>query len=161
DAELPAQRWIPVGLNGEGSGHQHAHEASASPPGPPIGEPAPAISLPDLEGRTVSLAGLRGQPTMVLFWNPGCGFCARMLDELREWDHDRSNGAPQLLVVSSGAPEAHAEMQLRSPVVLDDASQAMSDYAAHGTPMAVLVDEAGNIASPLAVGAVEVMNLAR
>ena len=37
----------------------------------------------------------------------------------------------------------------------------MSNYAAHGTPMAVLVDEAGNVASPLAVGAVEVMNLAR
>ena len=108
-----------------------------------------------------SLAGMSGQPTMVLFWNPGCGFCAGMLDELREWDHSRSNGATQLLVVSSGTPEAHAEMQLHSPVVLDDASQTMSAYGAHGTPMAVLVDGEGNVASNLAVGAVEVMNLAR
>jgi hypothetical protein len=46
-------------------------------------------------------------------------------------------------------------------VVLDSASQAMSAYGAHGTPMAVLVDDEGNIASSLAVGAVEVMNLAR
>src|SRR5438105_2962445 len=68
--QLPAQRWIPVGLNG-GQGHVHAQEPAGPPPGPPIGEPAPSISLPDLEGSTVSLAGLRGQPTMVLFWNPG------------------------------------------------------------------------------------------
>jgi peroxiredoxin len=156
--ELPAQRWIPVGLNGADA---HDHEPAGPPPGPPIGEPAPAISLPDLSGSTVSLAALRGQPTMVLFWNPGCGFCAGMLDELREWDHGRTNGAPQLLVVSSGTPDAHAEMQLQSPVVLDDNSAAMSAYGAHGTPMAVLVDDEGNVASPLAVGAVEVMSMAR
>jgi peroxiredoxin len=144
-----------------GSGHDHAHEPAGPPPGPPVGEPAPAISLPDLEGRTVSLAGLRGQPTMVLFWNPGCGFCAGMLDELREWDHSRMNDAPQLLVVSSGTAESHAEMQLMSPVVLDDGSGTMAAYGAHGTPMAVLIDDDGNVASPLAVGAVEVMSLAR
>jgi len=157
---LPAQRWIPVPMNGDQQ-HAHAPEPAGPPPGPPVGEPAPAISLPDLEGSTVSLAGLRGQPTMVLFWNPGCGFCAGMLDELREWDHSRTNGAPQLLVVSSGTPEAHAEMQLHSPVVLDGASTTMAAYGAHGTPMAVLVDEEGNVASRLAVGAVEVMSLAR
>jgi peroxiredoxin len=160
DGNLPPQRWVPVPLNG-GQGHAHDHEPQGPPPGPPVGEPAPPISLPDLEGRTVSLAGLRGQPTMVLFWNPGCGFCAGMLDELREWDHSRTNGAPQLLVVSSGTAESHAEMQLQSPVVLDDASATMSAYSAHGTPMAVLVDDDGNVASNLAVGAVEVMSLAR
>jgi peroxiredoxin len=159
--QLPTQRWIPVGLNGHAHEHAAPPAAPAPPPGPPIGEPAPAISLPDLEGSTVSLAGMRGKPTMVLFWNPGCGFCNGMLDELREWDHGRTNGAPQLLVVSSGAPDAHAEMQLQSPVVLDDASQTMSAYGAHGTPMALLVDGEGNVASNLAVGAVEVMNLAR
>jgi peroxiredoxin len=159
--QLAAQRWIPVGMNGHGPAHDHDHEPPLPPPGPPIGEPAPAISLPDLEGSTVSLAGLRGQSTLVLFWNPGCGFCAGMLDELRDWDHSRTNGAPQLLVVSSGTPEAHAEMQLRSPVVLDARSETMSAYGAHGTPMGVLVDDEGNVASALAVGAVEVMNLAR
>jgi peroxiredoxin len=153
--QLPTQRWIPVGLNG------HDHEPPQPPPGPPIGEPAPPISLPDLEGRTVSLAGMRGQPAMVLFWNPGCGFCAGMLDELRAWDHGRTNGETQLLVVSSGTSESHGEMKLKSPVVLDDASQTMAAYGAHGTPMAVLVDDEGNVASSLAVGAVEVMNLAR
>jgi peroxiredoxin len=160
DGNLPPQRWVPVPLNG-GQGHAHEHEPQGPPPGPPVGEAAPPISLPDLEGRTVSLAALRGQPAMVLFWNPGCGFCAGMLDELREWDHSRTNGAPQLLVVSSGTPESHAEMQLHSPVVLDAASETMSAYGAHGTPMALLVDDDGNVASPLAVGAVEVMNLAR
>ena len=39
-----------------------------------VGQPAPALSLPDLEDNAVELAQFRGHSTMVLFWNPGCGF---------------------------------------------------------------------------------------
>ena len=40
---------------------------------------APEVKLPDLEGNTVELADFRGEKTLVLFWNPGCGFCQQML----------------------------------------------------------------------------------
>ena len=33
------------------------------------------FNLPDLFGRPVSLASFRGSKTLLLFWNPGCGFC--------------------------------------------------------------------------------------
>ncbi|HET7056558.1 MAG TPA: MauE/DoxX family redox-associated membrane protein, partial [Thermomicrobiales bacterium] len=49
-------------------------------------EPAPQINLPDLDGNMVSLADFAGDPTVVLFWNPGCGFCKRMLDDLKTWE---------------------------------------------------------------------------
>jgi peroxiredoxin len=48
-----------------------------------VGEPAPELRLPDLTGKLVDLADLRGSKTLVLFWNPGCGFCQRMLDDLK------------------------------------------------------------------------------
>jgi cytochrome oxidase Cu insertion factor (SCO1/SenC/PrrC family) len=38
----------------------------ASPYDPP--KPAPAFSLPDLDGRAVALADLRGKVTLIFFW---------------------------------------------------------------------------------------------
>jgi thiol-disulfide isomerase/thioredoxin len=47
-----------------------------------IGKDAPVVELNNLDGEPVKLADFAGHPTAVLFWNPGCGFCQRMLDDL-------------------------------------------------------------------------------
>jgi peroxiredoxin len=52
--------------------------------GPKAGERAPKVKLPDLEGKNVKLTDFRGKETLVLFWNPGCGFCEQMLPDLKE-----------------------------------------------------------------------------
>jgi hypothetical protein len=52
-------------------------------------------------------------------------------------------------------------MGLHSPVVLDQGGTVMSAFGAGGTPMAVLVDAHGKLASELAVGAPAVLALAR
>lgn len=126
-----------------------------------VGEEAPAISLPDLSGKTVKLADFKGQDTLVLFWNPGCGFCKRMSEELKEWEANPPKNAPKLLVVSTGTVEANKEMGLQSTVVLDEGFATGRAFGASGTPSGVLVDKAGKIASDLAVGAPGVMALAR
>ena len=52
-------------------------------------------------------------------------------------------------------------MGLRSPVVLDQQGMSVGrQFGANGTPMAVLVDAAGKIASELAAGAPAVLELA-
>jgi len=84
-----------------------------------------------------------------------------MLDDLRAWERQPPHGSPRLLVVSAGPPEANRAMQLRSLVLLDNEGIAMRAFGASGTPMAVLVDGQGRIASPIATGAGEVMALAR
>src|SRR5690606_32347480 len=124
-----------------------------------VGEEAPAISLPDLSGKTVKLADFKGQDTLVLFWNPGCGFCKRMSEELKEWEANPPKNAPKLLVVSTGTVEANKEMGLQSTVVLDEGFATGRAFGASGTPSGVLVDKAGKIASDLAVGAPGVMAL--
>jgi peroxiredoxin len=126
-----------------------------------VGERAPEFTLPDLSGKQVSLADFRGDPTLALFWNPGCGFCQRMLDDLKAWEAKPSEGAPRLLVVSTGSVEENEAMGLRSPVLLDQGFSVGNLFGANGTPMAVLVDAEGNIASEVAAGAPDVLALAR
>src|SRR5215211_575443 len=125
-----------------------------------IGEPAPEVKLADLEGTTVELKDFRGQQTLVLFWNPGCGFCQQMLPEIKQWEENRPEGAPELLFVSAGTEEANRDMKLSSKVVLDQQFAAGRAFGASGTPSAVLVDAEGRIASEVAVGAPAVLSLA-
>jgi thiol-disulfide isomerase/thioredoxin len=79
-----------------GKVHPNGHTQQEMPAGPKVGEPVPEVALPDLEGQTVELEDFRGEVTMVLFWNPGCGFCPQMLPELKAWEE-----APQGVFPSS------------------------------------------------------------
>jgi peroxiredoxin len=126
-----------------------------------IGQPAPTLRLPDLDGRMVDLAAFLGARTLVLFWNPGCGFCRQMLDDLKAWEANAPAGAPKLLVVSTGTVQENRALGLRAPVLLDQGSGVMSAFGANGTPMAVLVDAQGRMASAVAAGAPAVLALAR
>src|SRR6185437_14968040 len=66
------------------------------------GDLAPQLELADLNGKTVQLEAFRGRKVVLLFWNPRCGFCQRMLHDLQDWDANPSPGAPRLVVVSAG-----------------------------------------------------------
>lgn len=143
--------------NGGDSGrHQHPEATAIG-----VGLPAPELVLPDLQGNTTTLAELGGAPTLVLFWDPNCGFCQRLLPELKAWERRRADHSPQLLVVSRGDVAVNRAMGLQSRVVLDDNGAAMHAFGAKGTPMGVLVDGGGKIASAIVGGGQQVMTLAR
>jgi methylamine dehydrogenase accessory protein MauD len=128
---------------------------------PRVGDPAPEIKLPELSGETIELEDFEGEKTLVLFWNPGCGFCQRMLDDLKALESDPPTEASRILVVSGGTVEDNEAMGLSSPVVLDQQFAVGRAFGAFGTPSAVLVDEEGKVASEVAVGDQEVLALAK
>jgi len=130
------------------------------PTGPKVGEPAPPVQFQNLGGETIDLKDFRGEKTLVLFWNPGCGFCQQMLEDLKTLETDPSEAIPKILIISAGTIEANKAMGLSSPVVLDQEFAAGRAFGASGTPSAVLVDEQGKIASGVVVGASEVLKLA-
>lgn len=169
---LPALRNVPaiVPANGNnipvvaaptGNGNGNPVGTVVRPALPKVGDLAPGFSLPNLSGRTVNLSDFRGNKVLVLFWNPGCGFCQRMLDDLKTWEVSPPKGAPRLLVISTGSVETNQALGLRAPVLLDENMSTGSKFGANGTPMAVLVDGQGKIASELAAGAPAVLSLAR
>jgi peroxiredoxin len=125
-----------------------------------MGEPAPRTEFRDLNDKRVTLADFHGKRTLLLFWNPQCGFCQQMLADLQAWDSDPPTGAPQLAVISTGSAQENRSMNLRSPVLLDRNFGAGPAFGATGTPMAVLLDAEGRIASEVAAGAQAVFALA-
>lgn len=57
------------------------------------GDLAPVVQLPDLDGKLITLPDFRGQPTLPLFCNTGCGFCQQMLPDLKPWEEKRRRTA--------------------------------------------------------------------
>jgi peroxiredoxin len=124
-----------------------------------VGSPAPELELPILDGEPLNLGSLREQ-TAVLFWNPACGFCNSMRDDLLAWERHVPVGAPRLLIVSAGDEASVRAEGFLSSVALDKDFSAGAAFGAGGTPMAILIDNEGRIASSLAGGAEAVFALA-
>jgi peroxiredoxin len=140
-------------------GHAHHHEDQgghqhrpAMPTAPTIGQAAPPFELPDLAGHAAGLADFRGQPTLLLFWNPSCGFCQQLLPDLKAWEASAPPERPEPLLISTGGTEENRALGLKARVLLDPTFGVAAAFGAGGTPSAILVDAEGKIASPLAVG---------
>lgn len=127
---------------------------------PAVGTPAPVLTLVGLDGEDITFGGPADEDTLVLFWNPSCGFCSSMLDDLLAWEAHRPKGAPRLCVVSSGDADSTRAEGFTSALVLDHDSVASTAFGADGTPMGILLDREGLVASPLAAGAEAVLALA-
>jgi peroxiredoxin/uncharacterized membrane protein YphA (DoxX/SURF4 family) len=126
-------------------------DESASP------KPASAFALRDLAGNEVRLADFAGAPVVLVFWDPGCGFCQSMADALRTWERDRTDASPALVLVAAGDRDANAAFGFASPVLLDSDGTATRAYGVAGTPIAVLVDGDGNVASRPLIGAESIL----
>jgi len=139
--------------------------AAAAAPAPPsgleLGEFAPAFALPDSTGRIRSLADYIGRPTLLVFFNPGCGFCEQMAPRLTEIPAD----GPQVVLVSRGDRETHdrwaAEHGWTCDVVFEESWDVANSFGAGGTPMGYLLDAEGRIASALTAGAEGLLELGK
>lgn len=134
-----------------------------APSGLAIGEDLPPADLAELGGRAVSLEEFRGRRILMINWSPRCGFCEGMATELGELVPDlRAQGVePVLLALGTGDEnlELMASHNLECTILLQEGGVAA--FHGVGTPSAYLVDEAGKVASALAVGADQVPALAR
>lgn len=144
---------------------QNGNNGNATARGPShlkVGDQAPQFELPDLNGRTISLAEFHGAETLILFWNPECGFCKRMLSDLRVWERSATKiETPRLLVIAAGSPEANKEQDFLATVLLDQTFNVGHLFGVKGTPSALLISAEGKIASQVAVGANQVFALAQ
>lgn len=106
------------------------------------GLPFPDLAATDIEGTPFSTAALRGRRALLVSWSATCDYCALIAGDLAD--------------LVAGLAEAGIEILLL--LLRDDGAAA---FAGLGTPVAYLVDEHGVVAEPAALGATEVVALAR
>src|SRR4051812_35383105 len=125
------------------------------------GDELPETAVMSLDGGELTLAeALADRERTVLFWDPGCGFCQGMLDDLRSLESQHPEVISNLLLVSQGTADANRMQGIASEIVIEQAAFGLGQaVGAPGTPSAVRVDGAGRVASPVAVGAGAVLDL--
>lgn len=132
--------------------------------GRPAGIEAPDFELPDLAGVPRKLSEFRGRDLLLIFFNPKCGFCSKMADDLAALPIGGDNRQPLPVVVSTGDIEENRQFVerygIRCPVLLQNQMEVATRYGAQGTPMGYRIDKAGRIASELTVGAEALLQLA-
>jgi thiol-disulfide isomerase/thioredoxin len=121
----------------------------------------PDLPVTELTGRTAALPDLIDGETLLLFWGSSCGFCAQMQPTLEAWELNPPPGAPKLVVILSPTAGGKQVVTFRSSIAIDRDGAVARALGANGTPMGVLVDTEGRVASPVAAGEAEVMELAQ
>ncbi len=124
-----------------------------------VGADLPEFVLPDLSSKNISSEDLRGRKTLITFWSTTCGYCDKMLEDLRDWDKTKGVDEPDLLLLSEGEAEKHQSMEINSTILLDKEREVSNKFGMEGTPSAFLVNEEGRVVSEIAVGAEQIWTL--
>jgi peroxiredoxin len=125
-------------------------------PAPPgvlrVGAPSPELRLPDLDGKPVALAELRGRVVFVNFWGTWCAPCRDEAPALERMYRRLQGEGFEVLAVSIDAPDAadavrafRDEFSLSFPILLDADRATYVAFGATGVPETFLVDREGRI----------------
>ncbi|RKD17630.1 thioredoxin [Pelobium manganitolerans] len=124
-----------------------------------IGQPAPEISLPTPDGKTILLSSLKGKLVLVDFWATWCAPCVKEQPELKDLYSKHSNqvrtGKFEILGISLDKSKENwrkgIERFKMEWIQVSDLmfwkSPVAKDYAIEGLPFNVVVDEQGKIAA--------------
>ena len=109
---------------------------------------SPELTLPALDGAPVSLASLRGKPTMVVFWAPWCGVCKAQADNVERVARLAGDRA-RVIQVAAGfedVAEVRAAPEARGPgpvLLADDA--AVKAFRVEAFPTVYFLDGEGRV----------------
>jgi thiol-disulfide isomerase/thioredoxin len=121
--------------------------SSCSRPPLQIGRPAPKFTLPDLNGRQISLDQFRGKIVMLDFWATWCGPCRMTMPLLGNLEKEYRD-TMILLAINLQEPKNMVrdyvqKQNINSHVLLDENGSVGEMYETDSIPMQVLIDKNG------------------
>ena len=135
------------------AGPDRAGEAApSSPAGGADASPPPDFTLPDLDGRPVTLAPFLGKkPVLLVFWATWCPECKAAIPEINAMSTGPLAEKVQVFGLDfresrEKVAQAVKSRGIRYPVLLDERGQAARAYGVVGIPTYILIDRNGNVA---------------
>jgi peroxiredoxin len=130
------------------------------------GARAPVFTLPDLEGRMVSLEEYRGRRILLVFSDPQCGPCDEVAPHLVRAHREFAQDGMSVIVVGRGNAEENQrkaeQYGFEFPVLLQDRKwKVAKEYDTLATPVAFLIGEEGVIVRDPAFGKEAILALVR
>jgi thiol-disulfide isomerase/thioredoxin len=138
----------------------HPQSTQRSYRGLPDRSPAPELALPLVTGGTWMGASGPGRNRVVLFWNPDCPPCQRMLPELVSAAGNWTGF--DMAIVTSGRVEENDELAnagLTIPIALQTRQEASRAFHLLESPAAVRISPEGTIVGSPASGAQAIWSL--
>ncbi|MFH0873125.1 MAG: TlpA disulfide reductase family protein [bacterium] len=114
-----------------------------------INAPAPDFTLSDLEGKEVSLSGLKGKVIVLTFWSIWCNPCRQELPVLDALDKRYQERGLKVIGVTidrdsvGSIQEFVTKHDLCFPILLDRERKAMKAYRAHFLPTTFVLNREG------------------
>jgi len=118
-----------------------------------VGQPAPEISLPDPDGKVITLSSLQGKYILVDFWAKWCGPCRHENPNVVKAYNEFKGKGFDILSVSLDRTKADWVQAIKEDGLVWNhvsdlkyfESQAAKDYNINAIPFSILVDPKGNI----------------
>ena len=119
-------------------------------PAPIEGARAPDFTLPDLDGRQVSLSGLQGKVVLLNFWATWCPPCEAEMPLLQEAYQAWGESGLVVLAVNFDEPAEEVcafrdRLGLAIPILLDEDGVVQRLYRVRGYPTSYLIDREGRV----------------
>ena len=114
-----------------------------------VGEVAPDFAFPTIDGQTVQLSKLRGQPVLVNFWTTSCHPCRDEMPHIQAAFEEKGEEVKFIAVNLQESLETvrqfAEERGLSFTIALDSKGESMKTYNIGGIPHTVIIDEQGII----------------
>jgi thiol-disulfide isomerase/thioredoxin len=147
-----------VSLAGAGAvdraGQAGKRQASPAQPAPPfVGGPLPDVTVQDFQSKNVTLASLRGRPTLLTFWASWCGPCVREMPVFQKLA-DHYSGRLQVVAIAMledpgdsrtfiGQHPTYHFVFLHDPDWQTGQSRLATTFGLSGLPTSLLLDAKG------------------
>jgi len=116
------------------------------------GDPAPEISLPDIDGKIVSLSQFRDKTVLIAFWSTWCSRCEEELTFLRDQFDGRDDVAVILInqdsektVSMKRIGDLRTKLDLRFPIIVDSGLVLWDRFGINALPTSMVIGRNGKI----------------